>query len=359
MFDFNSFYEIIEKNSSFVITTHINPDGDAIGSAMALFYFLRSFNKTAHVINYSKTPKYYKFLDSDNVIIHFNEEDKKLLNESDVIFFVDLNETSRIKSMAPFVLESKATRVMIDHHERSSNLTQCSGLPEKSFIASPFNSDEKEPSSKRFADIEFVDSKACSTGEIMYKLISHKYNSLIDQKIAQALYAAIMTDTQSFHLPHTTSEVYRISADLIDKGASPGFIYKQIYESNHPNRIILLSEFLSQMKLVENNRIVYFVVTQEMFCRTETKEEDIDNFITYGLQIETAEIVILFVQLDDGIKISFRSIPPIPINNLAKEFGGNGHKNAAGVRLTNSLHGDVSLETMIPKLLESAKKYLV
>ena len=335
MFDFNSFYEIIEKNSSFVITTHINPDGDAIGSAMALFYFLRSFNKTAHVINYSKTPKYYKFLDPDNVIIHFNEEDKKLLNESDVIFFVDLNETNRIKSMAPFVLESKATKVIIDHHEPNSNLT------------------------KRFADIEFADPKACSTGEIMYKLISHKYNSLINQKIAQALYAAIITDTQSFHLPRATSEVYRISADLIDKGANPSFIYKQIYESNHPNRIILLSEFLSQMKLVENNRIVYFVVTQEMFRRTETKEEDIDNFITYGLQIETAEIVMLFVQLNDGIKISFRSIVSIPINSLAKEFGGNGHKNAAGVRLTNSLHGDTSLETMIPKLLESAKKYLL
>jgi len=359
MFDFNSFYEIIEKNNSFVITTHINPDGDAIGSAMALFYFLRSFNKTAHVINYSKTPKYYKFLDPDNIIIHFSEEDKKLLNESDIIFFVDLNETNRIKSMAPFVLESKATKVIIDHHEPNSNLTNCSGSQEKSFTSSPFNSEGKKTPSTRFADIEFADPKASSTGEIMYKLISHKYNYLIDQKIAQALYAAIITDTQSFHLPRTTSEVYRISADLIDKGANPSFTYKQIYESNHPNRIILLSEFLSQMKLVENNRIVYFVVTQEMFRLTETKEEDIDNFINYGLQIETAEIVMLFVQLNDGIKISFRSILPIPINSLAKEFGGNGHKNAAGVRLTNSLYGDVSLETMIPKILERAKKYLL
>jgi phosphoesterase RecJ-like protein len=108
------------------------------------------------------------------------------------------------------------------------------------------------------------------------------------------------------------------------------------------------------MKLIENNRIVYFVVTQEMFNRTEANEADIDTFINYGLQIETAEIVMFFVELKDGIKISLRSIPPIAINNLAKEFGGNGHKNAAGTRLTN-----VSLDTMIPKLLESARRYLV
>ena len=325
-FNFDLFCEIIEKNSSFVITTHVNPDGDAIGSAMALFYFLGLFNKNVHVINYSETPKYYKFLDTGNVIITFHEEHKHLLAECGVIIYVDLNDPDRTKKMSTFTLESKATKVIIDHHEPN----------------------------KKFADIEFTDSKATSTGEIIYKLISHKYNSLINQKIAQCLYSAILTDTQSFHLPGVTSDVYRISADLIDKGANPSFIYKQIYESNDTNRIILLSEVLSGMKFLENNRIVYFVVTQEMFHRTGANEPDVENFINYGLQIKSAEIVIFFVELKDGVKISFRSLPPIPINNLAKEFGGNGHKNAAGARLTN-----LFLETILPKVLESAKKYLL
>jgi phosphoesterase RecJ-like protein len=324
-FNFDLFYQTIEENRSFIITTHVNPDGDAIGSAMALFHFIASFNKDVHVINCSQTPKYYKFLDTNNVIIYFCEEYENLLAQVDVIIYVDLNDPDRTKKMSLFTLASRATKIIIDHHEAN----------------------------KKFADIEFTDAKASSTGEIIYKLISHKHNSLIDYKIAQCLYSAIITDTQSFHLPCATSEVYRISADLIDKGANPSFIYKQIFESNAPNRIFLLSEVLSQMKLIEKDRIVYFVVTQEMFYRTASNESDIDNFINYGLQIETAEIVMLFVELKDGFKVSFRSLPHIPINNLAKEFGGNGHKNAAGARLIN-----VPIQTMLPKILESAKKYL-
>lgn len=324
-FNIDKFYNIIENNKFFVITTHINPDGDAIGSAMALFFFLKLFNKEVKVINHSETPKYYQFLDPKSEIETLNNTNSDIIINADVIFLVDLNEVSRVKSLKDIVLKSKAKKIIIDHHQPNSP----------------------------FADFEFTDVEASSTGEIIYKLISHKYNSYINKDIATSLFAAIMTDTQSFHLPRTTSEVFRIAADLVDKGANPPEIYKNIYETNDPNRFYLLSEVLSNMKIIKDGKIVYFIVKQEMFDKTNTLEPDVENFINYGLQIATAEIVIFFVELKDGVKISFRSRNNIPINELAKIYGGNGHINAAGARLYN-----ISLNEILPDVLNNAVTFL-
>jgi bifunctional oligoribonuclease and PAP phosphatase NrnA len=324
-YDYEKFYHIIEENSNFIITTHVNPDGDAIGSTMALYYFIKGFKKNVRVINYNTTPKYYSFLDTEGVIEHFKPEHNHIIENAEVIICADLNELSRVKTLSVSVTKSKALKVIIDHHQPNH----------------------------KFADVEFTDTDASSTGEILYKLISNKYNFNITKEIAVCLYAAILTDTQSFHLPRSTSEVYRIAADLIDKGADPSEIFQNIYEINQPCRFYLLSETLSNMQLIENGKIVYFVVSQEMFDKTNTMEPDVENFINYGMQIETAEIVIFFVELKDGLKMSFRSRSHIAINELAKEFGGNGHKNAAGARLFN-----VTLNDILLQVLEKAKAFL-
>lgn len=323
--DFEKFYQIIEKHSGFVITTHVNPDGDAIGSEMALYHFIKSYKKQVKVINYNSTPKYYRFLDPKGVIEVFAGNHEEFFQNTDVIFFIDLNELSRVKTIAPAAEKSKALKVIIDHHQPNH----------------------------KFADLEFSDVEASSTGEIIYKLIAHSDNKIINKDIAVSLYAAIMTDTQSFRLPRSTAEVYRIAADLIDKGANPSEIYRNIYEINDPGRFYLLSETLSNMTSIEDGRIIYFIVRQDMFERTKTMEPDVENFINYGLQIETAEIVIFFVELKDGIKMSFRSRNHIPINELAKEFGGNGHRNAAGARMF-----DVKLDDLLPKVIDKAKTFL-
>jgi bifunctional oligoribonuclease and PAP phosphatase NrnA len=324
-FNYEKFYHIIEKYNNFIITTHVNPDGDAIGSALALYYFVKGFGKSVRVINYNSTPKYYSFMDPDRVIEPFTSDKNESIENAEVIFIVDLNDLSRIKTIEPAARKSKALKVIIDHHQPNS----------------------------KFADAEFTDTDSSSTGEILYKLISNKYNSKITKEIAVCLYAAILTDTQSFHLPRSTAEVYRIAADLIDKGANPSEIYRNIYEINQPGRFYLLSETLSNMQIIEDGKIVYFVVKQEMFDKTNTMEPDVENFINYGMQIETAEIVIFFVELKDGLKMSFRSRNHIAVNELAKEFGGNGHKNAAGARLFN-----VTLADILPKAIEKAKTFL-
>ena len=187
----DDFKRIIESNRKFLISTHINPDGDAIGSTMALYHFLKELGKEVCVINHSPTPKYYKFLDPESTIIKFSESEYFKIIDSDVIFLVDLNDIVRIKNMGRYVIESKAVKVIIDHH-----------LP-----------------NTKFTDFEFTDEHASSTGEILYNILSNHGMSPLSKNISIALYTAIMTDTLSFHLPTATSKVYRIAANLIDWGA--------------------------------------------------------------------------------------------------------------------------------------------
>jgi phosphoesterase RecJ-like protein len=321
----DSFKKIIESNNKFIITTHINPDGDAIGSSMALYYYLFELGKKVHVINYSSTPKYFKFLDPDNLILKFDNENSNLIADADVIFILDLNDMTRVKTMANHIQDSKAIKIVIDHH----------------------------PPNFKFADYEFTDQTACSTGEILYRLMSQNGNVKLSEEIATALYTAMMTDTISFHLPTVTAEIYRVAANLIDWGANPSKIYFYVYEQNDISRFQLLTRVISSIKLIHNEKLVYMIVTQDMFRDTQTREQDIDNFIDYGMMIKNVLIVIFFVELQDGIKISFRSRGDIAINELAKKYNGNGHKNAAGARLFNT-----TLEQIVPDVLKNAEEYL-
>jgi phosphoesterase RecJ-like protein len=174
-----------------------------------------------------------------------------------------------------------------------------------------------------------------------------------DQTIARMLYAAIMTDTGSFRFPRTDPDIHRIAASLIEQGADPTEIYSNIYETWSPNRMRLLGEVLDTMKTRYNGKLAYLVCTQEMFQRTETTEVETDNFSTYPMNVKGVQVGILFNELPDGVKISFRSKGTIPANEMAKELGGNGHLNAAGVRLYN-----VNLEDVIEKAVHIAGKYL-
>jgi phosphoesterase RecJ-like protein len=227
--------------------------------------------------------------------------------------------------MRKYVTESKAIKVIIDHHFPNT----------------------------KFTDYEFTDEHASSTGEILYNILSNHGMSPLSKNISIALYTAIMTDTLSFHLATATSTVYRIAANLIDWGADPSNIYYHIYERNDINRFLLLGEILAKAKIIYDDNLFFMQVTQALFSKTGTEEPDIDNFVDYGLKIDRVKIVIFFIELKDGVKISFRSRDNIPINELAKIYGGNGHRNAAGARLYN-----ISLETVIPDVLKNAKKFL-
>ncbi|CUS77594.1 phosphoesterase RecJ domain-containing protein [Candidatus Kryptonium thompsonii] len=318
---------IIESSQNFVITTHVSPDGDGLGCEIALLYFLEKLGKSAVVINVSETPGNYKFLDPENRFLIFDEQNfdqiEKILN-TDVIFICDMNQSSRLKTMEKYVLQSKAIKIIIDHHLEAQD----------------------------FADYYLIDVDAPASGEIVYKLIKSFDGFEIDKKIATGIYTAIMTDTGSFRFPRTDSETHRIVADLLDAGADPVEIYDKVYEQSSLGRIKLLGKCLSELETRYDGRLGYIVVTQDMLKNYGVEEWETDGFVQSILKIAGVRVAIFILELKDGIKLSFRSKGEIPINELAKEFGGNGHKNAAGARLYN-----ITLDEVINQVIQKAEKY--
>lgn len=324
--DIESLRQIIAQHKSYLLTTHVNPDADAIGSELALARLLRKLGKQATIINYSKIPDHFAWMDKDGEIIHFQaERDKEKILQVDVIFIIDTNQPYRVRTMEPFVIQSNAIKIVIDHHLDS------------------------DP----FAHHYMIDENASSTGEIVYRIIKSYGDEFFDENIAQLLYAAIMTDTGSFRFPRTDSEVHQIVAFLIERGADPTDIYSNIYESWSPNRMRLLGEVLDTLKTAYEGKVAYIVCTQEMFKNTGTTEVETDNFSTYPMSVKGVLVGVLFNELQNGVKISFRSKGEIPSNEMAKEFGGNGHLNAAGARLY-----DVKLEDVVEKTIKAIEKYL-
>lgn len=317
----------LRAHQRFVLTTHVNPDGDAIGSELALAAWLTARGKQVAVINVNPTPAVYRFLDPQSTIRAFDpQRDAPVLRDADVIAVIDTNHPDRTIGMEPFISGSPAVKICIDHHLDAGD----------------------------FAQEYFLDTDATSTGELLYRLLECDDDRNITPAIATALYCAIMTDTGSFRYPRVDAEVHRIVARLIERGADPVEIYRQVYDRWSTGRVRLLGKALASLRLNGSDAIASIAITREMLEQTGTTEEDTDNFTTYPMSIDGVTIGMLFVEIPEGLKISFRSRDDIPINLLAKEYGGNGHKNAAGARIRGE-----SVATMRESVMHAAEKYLL
>jgi phosphoesterase RecJ-like protein len=325
--EFEQFRSFLAGASTIVLTTHINPDADGIGCELALGSFLKSTGKKVSILNHSETPDNLVFLDPHREVLHFDAaRHADLIKSADLICVLDTNHPDRLADVKPFMLESKARKVCIDHH--------------------------LEPG--EFADLYILDETSAATGEIIFNLITFLDAKAVTSDIAEHLYAAIMTDTGSFRYPKTDPEIHRIIAHLIEAGADPTSIYQNIYDQNTPGRLRLLGLALAGMKTEYSGKVVYMVISRQMFTETITSEADTDAFVPYTLSVEGAQIGLMFTELENGvIKISFRSKGNIWINKLAREFGGNGHQQAAGARVQSANLGDV-----VQTVLEHARTYI-
>lgn len=323
---FKSLEKIIRENNTFILTTHVNPDADAIGSVSALANVMLQLNKSVRIINHSETPKNNIFLDKSNMVEKFDISiHPPTIHEADVLIAADLNRLNRTVSMEAELRKFGGIKVCIDHHEDPED----------------------------FADLMILDTTYTSTGEIVYDFITSTGIAEINPEIAEALYAAIMTDTGSFRFDRTTAGTHRIIADLIENGAHPLKIYEQLYEQNKFSKSRLLGMALAGMELNQSGEICCMVITQEMLKSSGANEAEVDGFVNYCLSVEGVKIGLLFFELSNGLKISFRSRGRIAVSELAKEFGGGGHFNASGTRLY-----DVKLIDLKEKVLTAAEKYL-
>jgi len=326
MIDFEKLKQIILNNSSFLLTTHINPDADAIGSEIAFYHLLKKLGKKVYIINHSSLPYNMEFFNKGNIIQRYDEEQhKNIFNEVDVLVALDFNRADRTVSMEKSFRKSNKLKICIDHHQ-----------------------DPEE-----FEDHQFIDTDYCATGHIIYDFIKQTKIVGLDFDIAEPLYAAMMTDTGSFRFDRTTAEVHNIIAELLKVGVNPEQVYDKLYDQSKFSKVRLLGRALNSINLLANNKLGYMMITQKDFEELGAIESDTENFVNYNLSIENVVLGILFIELKNGFKVSFRSKGNIPVNKLANEFGGGGHTNASGARFFTN-----NLQELIPVILSKAVLYL-
>jgi len=293
----------IEAGTSFLITTHENPDGDAIGSTMAHGCFLRLKGKDVTVYYCDPVPDNYLFLPlAESAVLAIPDR------SFDVSFVLDAGELMRAGE--EFVsFPGKGKIVNIDHH----------------------------PYGEQFGDINLVDPKASATGAIIYRIIKQS-GHVVDYGTALCIYTAIVTDTGSFRYSNADPEAFRITGELVEIGINPWFIAERLYESQPRKRLELLALALATLTVSERGDFASVTVTLDMYEKTGAGPDLTDGFVNYPRSIHGVEVAVLFREVRQGVyKVGFRSKGKVNVAALAAAFGGGGHHNAAGCVVNGSI----------------------
>lgn len=323
-----AFIRLLQTPKKIIITTHQNPDGDAIGSSLGLTAILKQLGHFVTVITPTDSPDFLKWMPNFSEVLNFegNEQPlaKKRIAEAELIFCLDFSSYSRLKNMEADIKASTASIVLIDHHE--------------------------QPEVK--ANFIFWNQKAAATCELIYQLAERTIGSqLVDTDAATCLYAGLVTDTGSFRFDSTTSDVHRVAGELINKGIRNSIVHRKLFDTNTFDRMRFLG-FALHEKLVylPEFRVAYFSFTKDELERFNSKNGDTEGIVNYGLSINGVVMSAIFVERDDLIKISFRSVDDFSVSELSRNhFDGGGHKNAAGGRSYESLQQTVErFLTLLP-----------
>lgn len=327
IYDIKSAKLLLEKQPKISIIPHKNPDGDAIGSCLGLYHYLKLHNLDVTVVSPNDFPEYLKWLpESENILIYDLEPEKatEQINQSKVIFTLDFNSLKRADSLTPLLQASKASFVMIDHHQEPEN----------------------------YAEITFSNPNASSTCAMVYAFIDAMgEKSSINATIATCLYTGIMTDTGNFKYASTTSNTLKIASFLIEKGANNSLINSNVFDNNSYNRLQLLSLALQNMVYLEDYQTAYITLSSDQLSKHHFQKGDTEGFVNYGLTIKGTKLAVIFIQENDYVKISFRSKNQYDVNNFARKyFHGGGHINAAGGKFNGSIEEAVAFFlSVLPK----------
>ncbi len=325
---------LLREEKKIVITTHQRPDGDAIGSSLGLYNYLIQKNHNVKVIVPGDYPSFLKWMPGNDIVINYEKETEKsnqLISDADLIFCLDFNHMKRIDKMEKPVRDSKAIKILIDHHLD----------PENAF------------------DHSFSFPDSCATAELIYEFImSMDDNSLLNKNIAECLYTGIMTDTASFRFAGMKAETHRIIAKLMEAGAVNYKIHEHVYDTNTENRLRMLGHCLKdKLVVISEMNTAYISLTEEELAFYHFESGDTEGIVNYALSINNIMLAAFFSPRHGEVRISFRSKDDFPANELAhKHFEGGGHKNAAGGRSLLSL--DETLKKFIDILPEYKSRLL-
>jgi phosphoesterase RecJ-like protein len=309
MLELDSLKEYLAEPRHIVITTHPKPDGDAMGSSLGLYAYLLLKGHQVSVITPTDYPTFLDWLPNNSDVIIYTEKpelSQQLIALADLIFCLDFNSLVRIYDLGTYVRDSKAKKVLIDHH--------------------------LEP--EGFEEYRLWTISACATAQLVYEFIVNVMGerALLNQAIASCLYTGIMTDTGSFRFRSTTSNVHRIVADLIDYGADNTLIHQMVYDDFSETRLRFLGHcLLNKLEVLNEYNSAIIVITKQELDKYKISTGDTEGIVNYALSITGIRLAILIIERQDIVKLSIRSTGDFPANEICKKyFNGGGHKNAAG-----------------------------
>ena len=309
--------ELIEKRDRFAITSHIRPDGDSLGSSLGLYWLLRALEKDVEVIMRDAAPHAYWQLPGADSIRVTPAVDRAY----DAVFVIECSDIDR-PGLANL---DKQFVVNIDHHSTT----------------------------ELFGTVNWIDSTASAVGEMIYNL-AKATGVRVSKEIAECVYTALLTDTGSFHYSNTTERTFKIASELVRTGVRPAKTAEAIFGSYQWPKIELLSQVLSTAKRDQTGHIAWMRQTLEMQEQTHASEEDADGFVNYPLAVGEVEASALFKECAPGVyRTSLRSKGDVNVARIAEQFGGGGHRNAAGCTLKGDLE---EIEQKLVPLLQDAVK---
>jgi bifunctional oligoribonuclease and PAP phosphatase NrnA len=316
MHNIEAFKEFLSVPRKMVILTHFNPDADALGSSLGLSRYLKKKGHDVIVITPSDYPDFISWMPKAGEVLVYRKDRvgkiAEILRDAGGIFCLDFSSLNRINDMGTMVSASAATKILIDHH--------------------------LEP--QKFADFEQWDQTAASTAELVYDLIYRLGDrNLIDNEMADCLYAGIMTDTGSFRHSNTSYKVFQAASALVEIGANPYQVSKLIYDTNTVERLRLMGYVLSEkLHVLPEYRTAYMILTAEELKRFSSQTGDTEGLVNFGLSIKGIRLAVLISDRKENIKLSMRSLGSFSVNEMARaHFEGGGHRNAAGGQTTLTL----------------------
>ena len=314
------FSEQLDSSHKILIISHINPDGDAIGSQLALYNYLIHTGKEVGMMCPNNLQEFLKWMEGSGEIKVFIRNRKKcirLIKEADLIIMVDFNQPSRLGEAEKYVLESSAVKIIIDHH------------------LCPHD----------FARLLISDPTMCSTSELVHEIITLMNGGpFINKSYSEAIYVGIITDTGNFEHGAYTGRTFRIAAQLIESGIEKERIIDVVYNNFSAARMKLLGFALYQrMTVLEEYGTAYIYLTKNDLLEFNHTKGDTEGFVNLPLSIKGINFAVLFIEKENFVKLSFRSKGNFPVNEFAaKYFSGGGHLNASGGEYYDSLENTIS-----------------
>ena len=316
--------KFILESKKIGITYHVSPDGDAVGSVLALFNALKSLNKDCYIISKDTLSENLKFLKgSDEITGEITEP----VDETDIVVVLDCGNLERVSAN---LKEFTGTIVNIDHHL----------------------------SNDKYGDVNYIDSNAAATAEIVFELLNlmgisfEKENSVI-KDIGTCMYTSIVTDTGAYRHSNVTERTHKISAILKKIGVDNTFIYQSLFDNKDFSRIKLIVKALSNMQLILNGKVALLEIDKNFTADLGIDIGDTSDIISYGLQIKGVEVTLLLKEVEDGVKASLRAKSYVDVRKIAEVFGGGGHIRASGIKMKN-----MSMEEAKYEILNEIQKEL-